>query len=327
MSTKKVFVYSIPRPTASGISDWVSDVTGKKLQKTKVGDCQDSIMAFYSPKVGGLANYISYTPSTDPETGKPMLDDKGHPIMLQETLEIKWGKPKGYFTNAAPHKEAHKRPEDLTYFQTESWSLNDGCTVFDLATEKGEIGYYVLLASHLVANSEREWREHKWPRAQYFIALENESDELRYKKNEIKSKAFAKLHDNDLTEIVKRKIVSLLDLASVKSNLTAEQTNNLLYDYIDKSTYVAGSNIDKFNELTGLLDTPHGREQFEARYLLKQALDNRIIYERQGTYTWVRPSGTISIGERLSEAIDFILNPKKSVEVEELIEQIKAKQL
>lgn len=324
MSNKKVFIYSIPRPTASGISDWTNDATGKKLQKTKVGKCTDSIMAFYSPKIGGLANYISYTPYINPETGTPFLNDEGKPMMLQEHLEQKWGKPKGYFTNAAPQKGVVD-PNQLTYFQRQSWTVNDGATVLDLNNMDDEMGYYVMLASFLVANSEREWREHKWPRAQYYIALENESDQLKAKRNEIKSKAFASLHSTDLTDAIKRKVVSLLELASSKASLTTEQVNNLLYDFIDKSSFTSGSNIDKFNEVINLLNTPHGREQFEARYVLKQAIDTRVIYEKQGTYTWVRPKGSLVIGERFTEAIDFILNPKKQAEIEELELEIKAK--
>ncbi len=51
--------------------------------------CTDSIQALYSPKVGGLANYMSYTPATDPQTGLPLVDEKGNKIMLQQALEQK----------------------------------------------------------------------------------------------------------------------------------------------------------------------------------------------------------------------------------------------
>lgn len=187
------------------------------------------------------------------------------------------------------------------------------------------MGYYVMLASSKVANSEREWREHKWPKAEFYISLENESDEIKHKKSSLKAKAYAALESSDLTSALKRKIVSLLDIASTRSSLTTEQVENALFDFVDKSTFLAGSNIDRLNEVLGLLKTPHGREQFEARYLLKQAIDNRVVYEKQDTYTWNRSKGPIVIGDRYSEAIDFILNPKKVAEVEELMAEIAAK--
>ena len=73
------------------------------------------------------------------------------------------------------------------------------------------------------------------------------------------------------------------------------------------------------------MNTATGREEFEARYILKQSTDLRIVYEKQGTYTWVRPQGQIVLGDRFRDAVSFILNPKKSTEVEELQEAIKNK--
>lgn len=318
-----VFVHSIPRESVFGIHEWANTTSGVKMQKTKIGSTKDSIRALYSLSKGGLANYISYTPWI--EDGVQVKDSEGNLLTLQDKMEKKWNKPKGFFTNRALMKGDNIKDEDRTYFQRMKWSLQDGSTALDLDTMDGEMGYYVMLGSSKVANSEKEWREHKWPKADYYIALENESDTIKYKRNEIKAKAFKALNSNEFTDIYKRKAVSILELSSSRSNLTNEQVFNLLYDYIENSTFTPGSNIDKFTELINLLSTAPGREEFEARFLLKQALDSRIIYEKQGSYSWVRPSGTLVIGDRYSEAIDFLLNPKKSTEVEELQEMIKAK--
>lgn len=59
---KKVFIYSIPRETATKISDWVNDSSGRRLKKTKVGRCTDTIVALYDPKTGGLKNGLSNKP-------------------------------------------------------------------------------------------------------------------------------------------------------------------------------------------------------------------------------------------------------------------------
>lgn len=203
--------------------------------------------------------------------------------------------------------------------------MHDGCTVLDMSKMDDEMGYYVMLASYLVANSEKEWREHKWPRAIYYIALENETEAIKYKKNELRIKAIGKLADSEFTDPYKRKVVSLLGLAPSRSDLTTEQVNNLLFDYLEKSAFTPGSNIDKFTEVTNLLSTPLGREQLEARWILAQALDYRIIYEKQDTYTWVRPKGAIVIGERYIDAVDYLLNPKKTAEVEDLLSEIQIK--
>jgi len=318
-----IFVNSIPRSTATGIHDWVNDSSGVKMQKVKIGRCNDGIRALYSLSKGGLANYISYTPWI--ENGVPVLDEKGNALTLQQKMEKKWNKPAGYFSNVSPLRNEYVKDEDRTYFQSMSWKLNDGSTVFDTSTMDGEMGYYVLLASSKVANSEKEWRQHIWPKAEWYISLENESEQIKYQKNSIKSKAFSILESSSFTDVYKRKFITLLDLADSKSILTAEQVHNILFEYIDKSTFIPGSNIDKFNELNTLLSTATGRDEFEARYLLKQAVNLRIVFEKQDVYTWVRPKGQIVLGDRFRDAVAFILNPKKAEEVEELQEAVTAK--
>jgi hypothetical protein len=320
--SRLVFVYSIQRESAFGVDQWTS-ASGVNLKKSKIGNCTDSLKALYSTKQGGLANYISYTPWI--EDGKQKVNDKGHALTLQSKLEQKWNKPENYFSNEALSKGDNKPDGERTYFQRMSWKLNDGCTVFDLDTMDGEMGYYMLLGSSKVANSEKEWRTHMWPKAEWYIALENESESIKAQKNQSKIKAFTALSDTKLTDSYRRKIISLLNLSSSRTTLTNEQVNNLLVDYIDRSSFTAGSNIDKFMELYTLLTTVPGREELEARFLLAQAIDNRLIFERQGSYTWVRPQGQVVIGERFQEAVDFLLNPKKQPEVEELTAAIKSK--
>ncbi len=288
-----------------------------------MGRSKDAFTASYDASIGGLANYISYTPWINPETGQPHKNDKGETLMLQYYLEKKYNLPEDYLTNRPVWRNPKKGEE--TYFQTKTWKLNDGSTVFDLGLMEDELGYYVALANQRIANSEKEWKAHKWPRAEYYVAVENESDTIKYQKNETKGKAIANLYSNELTDAYKRKFVSILDITSSKSILTKEQVDNLLFDYIEQSTYLTGSNIDKFNDLFRLLSTPSGRAEIEARYILRQAIDCRIVYEKQGSYTWVRSNGNLIIGDRYQEAIDFILSPKKDKEVSELRDEIKLK--
>lgn len=324
---KLVFVQSIPKPHDTGLSEITSKSSGKRLNRTKVGSrTTTKLPALYDPKAGGLANFISYNEWI--EDGKVVLDEKNTPLTLQDKYERQFNLPKGYLTNKIPRRqEGSKDVAPLTYYEEKSWALNDGSTVFDLSKFDDLMGYYVCLASKKVANSEKEWRSHKWPDADFFIAIESESDDLKYKNNELKSKAFASLHSTDLTNDNKRKTVSLLNLASAKSDLTEMQVHNLLYDYVDKSSFTPGSNLDKFSEVRVLLTTAPGREEFEARYLLKQATDLRVVYEKQDTFTWIRPKGTIVLGDTYRDAIGFLLNPKKDTLTEELKADIKAKMI
>lgn len=97
---RKIFIYSIPRDTATGVSDFTNDESsGRKLKKTKIGKCRDGLVALYNPKHGGLANGLSYKPWM--EKGKRVTDDAGRSLTLQDKLEQKWNLEPGYLTNKA----------------------------------------------------------------------------------------------------------------------------------------------------------------------------------------------------------------------------------
>ena len=261
------------------------------------------------------------------EDGKQLKDEKGNLLTLQHKMEKKWHLDPGYLTNRAWRKGDSRKEEDFTYYQRMAWKVNDGATVLDLDQFDDEMFYYVALDSHLIANSEKEWKEHKWPKATHYIALENENEELRFNKNQLKSKAFADLHKDTMTPTIKEKMVAVLELSNSFAKLTQEQVQNLLFDYIDKTTFNPNSNLDKFNALVKLLETPTGREELECKYILKQGIDSRVLYEKQGAYNWARPSGLLVLGEGQAEAMEFLLNPKKQSIVEELREEIKLRTL
>jgi len=134
MGKNLLYVQSLERKTATKVSEWTNfESTGKKLNKTKVGRCTDKIVALYSPKVGGLNTGL-----TEPwiEDGVQVTGDKGHPLTLQDKYEKQFNLPKGYLTNELPRKGEAAN----TYFQTKTWRLHDGSTVFDLDTLDGICG-------------------------------------------------------------------------------------------------------------------------------------------------------------------------------------------
>jgi hypothetical protein len=313
---KQVFIKVIPRDTASKIHEVRDNRTGKKLNKTKINDqCKDTLQALWSPTVGGLKTGLYK---------KREYGDQGEILTLQQWAERKWGLETGFLTNKPWRRGDTMDPQYMTYFQKKSWKLNDGTTILDLDNLDDFCFYHVCLESKYIANSEREWKEHKWPKARYYIALENESDTIKYKKTQRKAKAFAALHDKDLTLPWKRKFVVILEIASDRITLTEEQVNNLLYDFIDKSALHDGAtNINQFLKLFEALKTKDGREHVGAQYLLKRLDDWRIVIEKAGTYTWLMKD--MQIGYNKKEAIDFLLNPKKQALVDDIIEELNTK--
>lgn len=319
-----VFIESIPEQNALLIDRWTAPTSGKPMKKTKLGDCKDGITALYSPRVGGLLNGISYKPWS--EGGSQKRDEvSGKLLTLQDKMEQKWRTPKDFLTNQAWGKRS-LRYHEPTYYQDKVWKLNDGSTAFDLDTLDGELGYYVMLDSKFVANSEREYRDRKWPRARFYVAVKNESEEIKFNKNKEIQKSIAALSDKSMTDGRKLEFCWLLGLSTSLSDLTSEASNNLLFDFIQGNNFSASpSNINRFMELIGLLKDEVGRREFKARVLLQKAIDSRVVFEKGETYTWIRPKGTVILGDKYSEAIDFLLNPKKESFIEELKEHIKAK--
>lgn len=234
---------------------------------------------------------------------------------------------KGFLHNRPWRRGDSARAENLSFYQKFTVKLKDGATVLDTDKMEDELAYYMLLDSKFVANSEKEYKEYKWPKATHYIALEHEEEEMKYAKNQLRSNAFSQLHAATLTEEHKRKMIPILDLASSRVLLTPPQVHNILYSNIEKSGFTPGAFIFKFNDLVGLLATAPGREEFEARYLLRCAIDSRIVYEKQGSYTWNRSKGLLVLGETETEAVAFLLNPKKSELVEELRGELQAKNL
>ena len=318
----KIFVHSISRPSVFGIDQWINDSSGKRMKKTKLGDrANDKYPVFYSPKVGGLLNGLSYKEWT--YNGLQVVNDDKRPMNLQDKMEIKWGLSSGTLSNKAWKKGDSVREADMTYYQKQVWALRDGSTMFDTGNMDDDLAYYAFLDHKFVANSEADYRSGKSPKASHYIAHEGESDNLKFKKSVRKAKAIALLVELDLP--TRRKITHTLELASTRVTLSEEQIHNLLFDYLDKTNYQPNSNLDKFLELANLSKSPTGREQLEARYIIKKALDSRIIYEKQGAYNYPRKEGLLVLGENLPEAVEFILNPKKQAIVEDLELAVKAK--
>jgi len=320
---KKVFLMSVPRTTATMISEWRSE-SGERMNKTKIGDCKDTICALWSSKYAGLANGLSYKPWI--ENGSQVVENN-IPLTLQDREERKWNLPKGYLTNRAWKRGDSLKADNMPYFQTKTWKLNDGTTVLDLHNFDDAMLYYIALDSKFVANSEAELKARKWPYATHYIALENEAEELKYIKNKRKIDAMARLASEDLTYPRKKAICYTLGLAAATGDISEELSFNLLSAYIEADKVDVNNNVDKFLVLVDLLKTDAGRAEFEAKLLLKKGLDSRVIYEKSDSYVWNKSTGPITLGETYKDAVAFILNPKKDTLIKELENEIKSKVL
>ena len=326
--TDKVFVKSCPRQSAFRIHDFKNPTSGKNMNKTKQGKAKDGLAALYDTKTGklktGLGELVPnpYVGRKDlPQDFKWAKDEDR--ILRQHELEIKYNLPMGYLTDSPPSKEHRKDPSKVTFFQNFVYHLNDGTTVLNLNEFKDEIAYWLFRASKYVANSEVEWRSYKWPKALYYISHEQETEELKYSKEQHINKAIATLHTEDMDTATMRKFCRILNLS--KGEPTEEQAYNFLSKFIKDGAApgTKNSSIDQYNELYELMQTSPGRERLEAWDFLKVLQEYKVVGNYQGTYLWF--THKLNIGFRMEEAITFLIDPNKQKEHEELRKELKAR--
>jgi len=333
MESTKVIIKAIPRQTATKISEFTNKTSGKKMNKNKIGKCKDVLRAFYSEKTGSLVTGLEevinnpYFESNRDLPQEFQYIRKEEKITLQDLLEIKHRVPKGTYTNRAWRPGDGYKDEQLTFFQRFKYKLNDGATILDLAKPMDEIAYYMLKSHPMVALSNKMEDKIKRPKAEYYISDKNESIQEKYTKKKFYNSAVEMLNDKKFTVSYQKKLAKALDLVKGDVSTMKDESIYLLLDTYLEDSYKSNKdeNITNFIDNYKLTTSVEGRNELEAICLLSDLVNYRIVTDAKGTYTWV--SKQIQIGQRKAEAIDFLLDPKKQPERDELERQLKAKML
>jgi hypothetical protein len=337
MSQKgKVYVQTVVKPTATKISEAVNGKNTKLNQMKISRNIFNVFSVLQSEKTGKLKTGLSkYVDSPYKDTDLIDLPNKDFgfvvgkkEILLQHLKEIEYNLPLNYLTDEAVDRGKKGALDNPTFYQTFKYKLNDGLTIFDLNNMNDDLAYHAMLESKYFANSKKELDENKFPFAVHYISLENESDELKYKKKYQKDKAKGALTFGDLANPeMQRKFVKLLLPQVGKGNLSDMQAYNALSSAIEDNVKLPDGSqfIDKLSKQIDEIGTPKGREVFEASVLLQELINNRVVAEKQGTYTFL--SKDIVIGQNKSKAIDFILNPEKQDLLEEMEQLLKTKKV
>jgi hypothetical protein len=330
MESTKVIIRSIPRQTATKVSEFTDRKTGKKLNKNKIGKCTDAYRAQYSEKTGklltGLTEVVN-NPFYKSEKNVPHEFEyvkTKEKITLQELLEIKHNKPRGFYTDRAWQPGDGYNEANLTFFQKFKFKLNDGSTILDLSKPLEEVAYYMLKAHPLVAGSNKIEDKILKPKAEYYVSDKNESIQEKYTKRRQYNDCITKLEDNKFTPSYQRKVAKVLQLFKGDlSSVTDESIYISIDNFIEEGYKSKPENLTAFEEAYKLTSSAEGRKELEATCLLEDLVSYRIVTDNKGTYVWV--SKQLVLGQRKVEAIDFLLDPKKQPEKDEMERQLKAK--
>lgn len=332
LATGKVYVYKIAKPTASKITEIINGKNQRRLNQTKVdGKIKERFQPPLSAQTRMLAtglnkeidNPLKGEQISIPEFQFLASQDK---ILLQNLIEYKHGLPKGTLHNTPADVNNKKHLENPSFFQTFVFSLNDGLTVLDLSRLNDLLMYYIMLDWKKFANSKNEYEAGKFPYADYYLAEKDEGEQEKYTKRQYKDQAKSHLSMGVVnTPDLQRKFVKLLLTSTSKGRITDIQAYNLLSEAIDgNERYKDGEDfITKFNKLVKMQGDALGKARFNALSLLQEGINCYAINDKQATYTWLAKD--IIIGTSKEKAIDWILDVNKTELVEELREEILAR--
>lgn len=324
MTNKKVFIKPVPGlESVFNIHEWKAK-SGKKLNKTKLSRYSvDTMSALYSRSLGHRKTGLHYlVPNPYAKFTIEQLGEKykhligREEVTLQEKLEYEHRKDPGFYS-----PRMTREGEAPTYFTDFKFKLRDGTNVLDLTIPEHEIAYYVLLDSKFVAKSLKEYHEYKKPHARYYIAQEDEDQEIQYRASKAKDMAIARLNSDDITE-------ENLILIAKSLGWYSNQSFTTLYNKFSTNIKAADlkeplNALSEFTKIVKLLDTPTGREELNARATLFDLTSARIVTENKGTFVWHAKG--LTIGYSKEEAIDFIMDPNKMDAVTSMKKELAAK--
>jgi len=326
----RVFFYLVPRETASKVDLFTGD-SGEPLNKTKIGGKASNV---YRPLVSaatgklktGLDVMVDNPYKSEPKEkiipGFEAYIFEKEKVKLQHLLEYKHGVKPNYYDDTAPAREVAGKDdsEKTPFFQTEKFkiAISDKGLMIDTDKHFDELAYYFLKASSKCAPNLASANPNLH---EFYIGQENESEEKLYNKMKLIDKAVSTLVDPDFSEDYKVKIAKVLKLA--KKDTTAVKAHMLLRNYVTEGVKDQKERVSQFLDIVETLKTPDGKEKLEAKALLEDLVNYRVISNTGDIFKW--KNRDITIGTNKIAAVEFLLNPLKQDEVLELERELKEK--
>lgn len=328
--SKKVFFYLCPRETATKVHNFTNE-NGQSLNKTKIGvNIGNVYRPLLSASTGKLVTGLNkMVDNPYKELPQEKIKSKFEPyilgkekVLLQHLLEYEHGQTPGFYSDDASKLVPLNSEEikEIGYMQHKDTftKLTDAGLVLDMAKPEDEVAYYYMTAKSKCAPSREKVLKgiHE-----FYIGFENEDAERTYSKAQLVDKAIYALQNPELTDEVKSKIAKVLGLISRDS--TAQRVYTALRNFVVDADKNQKDNIAKFLDIMNSLDDSKFVERFNAEALLADLVAYFIVTVKSGTYTW--KNSNLPIGYNKSEAVNFLLNPHKQGEVEEIEKQLQTK--
>lgn len=206
-------------------------------------------------------------------------------VRLQEVLEYKHEKPRGFYTNQISEVPSSSWDNKLPYFQTSlaRKHLNDGITFLDISKPVDEVMYYILKNHKLVAGSYAELK-HK-PEATHYIVDQQEKVERelgktrQFNKIGAKLEALAEMGENVLQLISKALFIPIKDISKEEA-----------YHQLNAFAKANDSNYEDFMSMAQMYENMPTREKV---FGYAEAYDFRsipgLVTVRNNMWFWSQP--------------------------------------
>ena len=182
--------------------------------------------------------------------------------------------------------------------------LESKTNIFDTNRAIDEIKYKILKASDLVANSQKEYDEGKFPYAIFVIFDEIEEIEIKASKAAIKRKVI--VESTKLTKIKKAEIIQILSNTSVR---------NQSDDFVDLKL---DETIDKFGAEKVLQLMQRDKAKTSLHALLLEAIHKNVL-RKDGTAIYYMDD---QIGFDVESALAYFADPKNQTLKAQILEKI-----
>lgn len=208
-------------------------------------------------------------------------------IRLQELLEYKHNKERGYYTNQVSDIRSSYDTTNVPFYQKSESKvlLNDGVTYLNLDNPIHEANYYMLKAHKMIANSYKELEEN--PYATHYIVDDEEKSTREASQVRKMHKFGARLEE--ILELPGDTIIDFTKALGIGTDggMSKTEAYTLLDEYVRKNN----SNYKDFMSMYDLWKDVANREIFEGYVELFDLMNcPGLISSRNNKLFWSKPA-------------------------------------
>jgi hypothetical protein len=208
-------------------------------------------------------------------------------VRLQELLEYKHDKAKGYYTSQVSDIRSSFDKDSVPFYQKPESRVNlrDGVTYLDLTNPIHEVNYYMLKAHNMVANSYEELG-HNYEATHYIV---DETEKIKRETGKVRQLNKAGRCLETLIELTENVIIDFCKALELRRGISSRDD---AYNELDSFMKKNDENFEEFMSFYNMWEEPATREIFLGYVELFDFISTPgLITKRGNKYFWTQPAG------------------------------------